>query len=153
MHFAKVKNNIVEQVIVAEQEFIDALPKEDGVSWLQTSFNTLQGKHYDPETKKEDDKTPLRGNYAGIGYVYDPTLDVFAPPQPYPSWTLDANGVWQPPHKNGLIGVVAPEQATDASFHEGVDNKWSLWDEDVYNLDNTKGWGKHEHDHEGHHPE
>ena len=66
MHFAKVKNNIVEQVIVAEQEFIDALPKEDGVSWLQTSYNTLQGKHYDPETKKEDDKTPLRGNYAGI---------------------------------------------------------------------------------------
>ena len=68
MHFAKVKNNIVEQVIVAEQEFIDTLPKEDGVSWLQTSFNTLQGKHYDPITKQEDDKPPLRGNYAGIGY-------------------------------------------------------------------------------------
>lgn len=153
MHFAKVKNNIVEQVIVAEQEFIDALPKEDGVSWLQTSFNTLQGKHYDPETKQEDDKPPLRGNYAGRGYVYDPTLDVFAPPQPYPSWKLDANGVWQPPHKNGLVGVVAPEQSADPSFHEGVDNNWSLWDEDAYNLDNTKGWGKHVHDHEGHHPE
>ena len=67
MHFAKVKNNIVEQVIVAEQEFIDTLPKEDGVSWLQTSFNTLQGKHYDPITKQEDDKPPLRGNYAGRG--------------------------------------------------------------------------------------
>lgn len=145
MHFAKVKNNIVETVIVAEQEFIDALPKEDGVSWIQTSYNTLQGKHYDPETGKEDDKTPLRGNYAGKGYVYNSTLDVFAPPQPYPSWTLDANGVWQPPHKNGLQGVVAPEQATDTSFHVGTDSKWSLWDEDAYNLDNTKGWGNHDH--------
>ena len=145
MHFAKVKNNIVEQVIVAEQEFIDTLPKEDGVSWLQTSFNTLQGKHYDPITKQEDDKPPLRGNYAGIGYVYDPTLDVFAPPQPYPSWKLDANGVWQPPHKIGLQGVVAPEQAADPSFHEGTDSKWSLWDEDAYNSDNTKGWGNHDH--------
>ena len=126
MHFAKVKNNVVEQVIVAEQEFIDALPKEDGVSWIQTSYNTFEGKHYDPETKQEDDKPPLRGNYAGRGYVYDPTLNVFAPPQPYPSWKLDANGVWQPPHKIN-------------------EDQRSVWDEDAYNLDNTKGWVLHDH--------
>ena len=53
MHFAKVKNNIVEKVIVAEQEFIDTLPDEAGVSWIQTSYNTSQGVHYDPETGKE----------------------------------------------------------------------------------------------------
>ena len=126
MHFAKVKNNVVEQVIVAEQEFIDALPKEDGVSWIQTSYNTFEGKHYDPETKQEDDKPPLRGNYAGRGYVYDPTLNVFALPQPYPSWKLDANGVWQPPHKIN-------------------EDQRSVWDEDAYNLDNTKGWVLHDH--------
>ena len=126
MHFAKVKNNVVEQVIVAEQEFIDALPKEDGVSWIQTSYNTFEGKHYDPETRQEDDKPPLRGNYAGRGYVYDPTLNVFAPPQPYPSWKLDANGVWQPPHKIN-------------------EDQRSVWDEDAYNLDNTKGWVLHDH--------
>ena len=137
MHFAKVKNNIVEQVIVAEQEFIDTLPKEDGVSWIQTSYNTLQGKHYDPDTGKEDDKPPLRGNYANEGYIYDPTLDVFGPPKPYPSWNLDSNGVWQPPHKIGLVGVVAPENA-DATCDK--QDQWSIWDEDAYNLDNTKGW-------------
>ena len=126
MHFAKVKNNVVEQVIVAEQEFIDALPKEDGVSWIQTSYNTFEGKHYDPETRQEDDKPPLRGNYAGKGYVYNPTLNVFALPQPYPSWKLDANGVWQPPHKIG-------------------EDQRSVWDEDAYNLDNTKGWVLHDH--------
>lgn len=145
MHFAKVKNNIVEIVIVAEQEFIDTLPNEDGVSWIQTSYNTMQGKHYDPETGEEDDKTPLRGNYAGEGYVYDSTLDVFAPPQPYSSWKLDANGVWQPPHKIGLVGVVAPENA-DATYDK--EDQWSMWDEDAYNLDNTKGWV-----HDAHTPE
>ena len=137
MHFAKVKNNIVEQVIVAEQEYIDSLSKEEGVSWIQTSYNTSQGKHYDPETGKEDDKPPLIGNFAGVGFIYDATLDVFAPPQPYPSWKLDANGVWQPPHKNGLVGVVAPENAE--TTHDKKD-ECSIWDEDAYNLDNTKGW-------------
>ena len=142
MHFAKVKNNIVERVIVAEQEFIDTLPDEAGVSWIQTSYNTSQGVHYDPETGKEDDKPPLRGNFAGEGFIYDPALDVFAPPKPYPSWTLNAKGVWQPPHKIGLVGVVAPENA-DAT-HDKKD-QWSVWDEDAYNLDNTKGWVPEDH--------
>ena len=123
MHFAKVKNNIVEQVIVAEQEYIDALSKEEGVSWIQTSYNTSQGKHYDPETGKEDDKPPLRANFAGVGFIYDATLDVFAPPQPYPSWKLDANGVWQPPHKNGLVGVVAPESAETTHDKKAEDDE------------------------------
>lgn len=135
MHFAKVKNNIVETVIVAEQEFIDTLPNEDGVSWIQTSYNTIEGKHYDPQTGKEDDKTPLRGNFAGEGYVYDPTLDIFAPPQPYPSWKLNANGIWKPPHKIGLVGVIDEEDE-----QIGQEVEWSIWDEDAYNLDNTKGW-------------
>ena len=137
MHFAKVKNNIVQQVIVAEQAFIDSLPKEEGVSWIQTSYNTMQGKHYDPETLLEDDKPPLRGNFAGEGFIYDPDKDIFAPPQPFPSWTLDSDGVWQPPHRNGLVGAVAPESAD--SFHDKQD-EWSMWDEDAYNVDNTKGW-------------
>lgn len=138
MHFAKVKNNIVEQVIVAEKEFIDTLPKEDGVSWIQTSYNTLQGKHYDPATGKEDDKPPLRGNYAVKGYIYDPTLDIFAPPQPYPSWKLNADGVWEPPHRNGLVGVVIPLE--DPKEFADDKEKWMAWDEDAYNADNTKGW-------------
>lgn len=142
MHFAKVKNNIVETVIVAEQEYIDSLSKEEGVSWIQTSYNTAQGKHYDPETGKEDDKPPLRGNYAGPGYVYDSTLDVFAPPQPFPSWKLNDKGVWQPPHKNGLVGVVAPENAETS---QDLKVEWSMWDENAYNLDNTKGWTAHIH--------
>jgi len=78
-HFAKVENNIVTQVIVAEQDFIDILP--DKSLWIQTSYNTSGGKH--PEGQ------PLRKNYAGIGHTYDRERDAFIPPQPYTSWQLN----------------------------------------------------------------
>ena len=88
-HFAKVNAmGVVESVIVAEQDFIDTLP--DKTSWVQTSYNTRGGQH--PENR------PLRKNYAGIGYTYDPARDAFIPPKPYPSWTLDEQTcLWNPP--------------------------------------------------------
>jgi hypothetical protein len=79
-HFARVTaQGIVEQVIVAEQDFIDTLP--DKTSWVQTSYNTRGGQH--PEGR------PLRKNYAGIGYTYDPIRDAFVPPKPFASWVLN----------------------------------------------------------------
>lgn len=88
-HFARVTaQGIVEQVIVAEQDFIDTLP--DRTSWVQTSYNTRGGQH--PEGR------PLRKNYAGIGYSYDSVRDAFIPPKPYPSWVLNENTcLWDAP--------------------------------------------------------
>ena len=88
-HFARVTaQGIVEQVIVAEQDFIDTLP--DKTSWVQTSYNTRGGQH--PEGR------PLRKNYAGIGYTYDRVLDAFIPPKPYASWTLNEDTcLWDAP--------------------------------------------------------
>jgi hypothetical protein len=88
-HFARVTaQGIVEQVIVAEQDFIDTLP--DKTSWVQTSYNTQGGQH--PEGR------PLRKNYAGIGYTYDRVLDAFIPPKPYASWTLNEDTcLWDAP--------------------------------------------------------
>lgn len=95
-HFAQVKNNIVQQVIVAEQDFIDSL--FDKEYWIQTSYNTRGGIHYDPETGEPSGKEALRGNYAGIGYIYDKENDVFYPPSPYPSWIISApDWIWQSP--------------------------------------------------------
>ena len=95
-HFAKVINNIVVEVIVAKQDYIDTLP--DNWAWVQTSYNTYGGKHYDPETGKVDKKPPLRKNYAGIGFKYDKKLDAFIPPQPYPSWKLNTDTcLWESP--------------------------------------------------------
>lgn len=81
-HFAKVRNGVVEQVIVAEQDFIDRLPSEQDVVWVQTSYNTHQGQH-----KKGGQ--PMRKNYAGIGYSYNAGLDAFIPPKPFSKWVLD----------------------------------------------------------------
>ena len=95
-HFAKIENGLVAQVIVAEQEFIDSLP--DDQIWIQTSYNTRLGKHYDPLTKQEDGGIALRKNYAGLGMIYDAGRDAFYQPQPWPSWTLDEDTCgWQPP--------------------------------------------------------
>ena len=88
-HFARVNaQGIVEQVIVAEQDFIDTLP--DRTSWVQTSYNTRGGQH--PEGR------PLRKNYAGIGYTYDYVRDAFISPKPYASWTLNEDTcLWDAP--------------------------------------------------------
>jgi hypothetical protein len=89
-HFAQIdQNNIVVQVIVAEQDFIDSGAIGDPAKWIQTSYNTRGGIHYGPDGQP-DGGPAVRGNYAGIGFVYDPANDVFYPPQPYPSWTISA---------------------------------------------------------------
>lgn len=90
-HFAKVNNSVVEQVIVAEPEFFDTFVDSSPGQWIQTSYNTRGGVHYDPATGEPsaDQSKALRKNYAGIGYSYDATRDAFIPPKPYPSWILD----------------------------------------------------------------
>lgn len=96
-HFAKVENGIVTQVIVAEQDFIDAGHVGDPASWVQTSYNTRGGIHYGPDGNP-DGGVALRGNYAGIGYVYDAVLDAFYPPSPFASWTLNTTTLtWEAP--------------------------------------------------------
>ena len=84
-HFAKVLDGKVTQVIVAEPEFFQTFVDSSPGEWVQTSYNTHGNQH--PEGR------PLRGNYAGIGYTYDKTNDVFYAPQPYASWILD-NTTW-----------------------------------------------------------
>ncbi len=39
----------------------------------------------------------MRGNYAGVGYTYDAEKDVFYAPQPFPSWKLSTNYLWESP--------------------------------------------------------
>ena len=92
-HFAKIENGVVTQVIVVdnkdcadaagvEKEYIGAAFCERlfGGTWKQTSYNGRIRKHY-----------------AGIGYTYREDIDAFVAPQPYASWTLDADANWQPP--------------------------------------------------------
>ena len=90
-HYAKVENTLVTQVIVAEAEFFDTFVDSSPGEWIQTSYNTHGGVHL-------LDGTPLRKNYAGIGFSYDITLDAFIPPKPYTSWILDEETcLWNAP--------------------------------------------------------
>ena len=81
-HFAKVVDGKVVKVIVAEQEFFNTFVDTSPGQWIQTSYNTYGNQH-------TQGGTPLRGNFAGIGYIYDYENDVFYPPQPLPSSVLN----------------------------------------------------------------
>lgn len=90
-HFAKVVNGKVEQVIVAEPEFFNTFVDSSPGTWIQTSYNTIGGQH-------TQGGTPLRGNYAGIGFTYDAQNDVFYAPAPYASWVLNQTSwTWEAP--------------------------------------------------------
>jgi len=90
-HFAKVLDGKVVQVIVAEPEFFNTFIDSSAGEWIQTSYNTYGGEH-------KLGGTPLRKNYAGVGYSYNRELDAFIPPKPFDSWTLDNNTcLWSAP--------------------------------------------------------
>jgi hypothetical protein len=90
-HYAKIENGLVTQVIVAEAEFFDTFIDLSPGEWLQTSYNTYAGEH-------TLGGTPLRKNYASIGFTYDATRDAFIPPKKFESWTLNETScLWEPP--------------------------------------------------------
>jgi hypothetical protein len=91
-HFAKINSdNIVEQVIVIEQEVLNTGYWGNPASWIQTSYNTHGGVH-------SLGGTPLRKNFAGIGYTYDSVRDAFIPPKPFASWILNEDTcLWEAP--------------------------------------------------------
>ena len=105
-HFARIdENNIVQEVLVVDnsqehrgQEF---LANELGLGgrWIQTSYNGN-----------------FRKQYAGIGYYYDETKDIFVSLQPYPSWTLDENNDWKAP----------VEQTNQSTYWDEETLSWKL---------------------------
>ena len=123
-HFAKIDNNIVTQVLVVSDN--DAPRGQDflandlglGGTWIQTSYNTRGNVH-------TLSGTPLRGNYAGIGYIYDIDNDVFYPSQPYPSWTIsvDTNWTWASPVPYPTDGKMYNWDETNTNWVEvsGID--------------------------------
>ena len=120
-HFAKVVNGVVEKVIVAEQSFIDNFIDNTPGEWIQTSYNTHGGIHYEPnsQTPREDQSGALRYNYAGEGYLYDAEADAFYEPQPFPSWTLNTSTyMWEAP-------VAYPTDGQKYSWNEET-QQWGL---------------------------
>jgi hypothetical protein len=111
-HFARVENTIVKEIVVISdsdapdpapvnseplgQAFIRDVLNLDG-TWIQTSYNRK-----------------FRGHYAGIGYTWDETNQVFYPQKPYPSWNLNANWDWEAP---------IPYPSDEKIYHWNEENK------------------------------
>ena len=127
-HFAKLgTGNIVERVEVVHNdiatteqagvEFLQNLYQDRSV-WKQTSYNTLAGEHL-------LGGTPIRKNYAGIGFKYDQIRDAFIPPKRYNSWTLNEDTCqWEAPIP---MPELTQEQIDNNNFYEWNEEN-QTWD-------------------------
>lgn len=112
-HFAKLdENNIVTFVTVGRNDDNELeLSIRTGDTYKQTSYNTKAGVHL-------LGGIPLRKNFAGIGYTYDPNRDAFIPPKPFESWLLNEDTCnWESP-------IPYPD-----------DGKRYVWNEEIKNWD------------------
>ncbi len=102
-HFAKINSdNIVTEVIVAEQDYINSGARGDQFLWVQTSYNGN-----------------FRKQFAAVGDTYDKVNDIFIRAKPYVGWTLDSLHDWQPP-------TPEPDDASESKFYRW-DNETTSW--------------------------
>tara|TARA_Y100000114_G_C11743548_1_gene320352 strand:- start:70 stop:444 length:375 start_codon:yes stop_codon:yes gene_type:complete len=120
-HYAKVTDGKVTRVIVAEAEFFKTFVDDSPGDWIQTSYNTRGGIHYQPNsnTPSSDQSKALRKNYAGLGWTYDSEKDAFYAPQPYASWTLNTTTyLWEAPTAKPTDGKPYKWDETSKSWVE-----------------------------------
>tara|TARA_R100000742_G_C4267588_1_gene85799 strand:- start:771 stop:1193 length:423 start_codon:yes stop_codon:yes gene_type:complete len=134
-HYALINDsNTVTNVIVGADETTTAPDGFDNwedfysdrydCSVKRTSVNTFSNEH-------TDGGTAFRGNYAGIGFIYDTTNDVFYETQPFASWSIsaDTNWIWKAPIEQPTI---TEEQGAAGAYYK--------WNEEAYQADNSEGW-------------
>jgi len=146
-HFAKISENkeVLQVLTLNNSDMLNSDGVEDELvgqqyleqhnnwpaqMWIQTSYNTYGGIH-------RESGTPFRGNYAGIGYTWDSTNNLFWPSKPHASWLKHHASVsWKSPIGDAPALTDAQTAENTAGTHV-----WSYcWDENAYQSDNTSGW-------------
>ena len=146
-HFAKISENneVLQVLVVDDKDLLNSNQQEDesvgqtylethnnwpAHLWIQTSYNTINNTHI-------NGKTPLRGNYAGIGYTWDENNQIFWPIKPYASWVKHiASASWKSP-----LGDAPALTEEQTSQNEANTHRWFyVWNETAYQADNTTGW-------------
>jgi len=148
-HFAKLGSNskVIQVLTLNNSDMLNADGVEDesvgqqylerhnnwpAQMWIQTSYNTAGGKH-----SSGDDSKALRGNYAGIGYIWDEDNNLFFGKKPYASWVLNTTDAqWHSP-----IGDQPALTAEQISQNEADTHRWDYsWNEDgqSWDLSDTK---------------
>ena len=120
-------NNVIQVLEVDESVCRDVF----GVRSEEIAVGSLK-KVYGSNTKWKETSLygSIRGVYAAIGYKYYPEVDLFAPLQPYPSWSLSTEtGRWE-----------SPIERPSPTEEEVSLRKSYQWDEEAYQADNTTGW-------------
>jgi hypothetical protein len=150
-HFAKLgANGKVIQVLTMDN---DKMLNADGVEdesigqqwlerhnnwpaqmWIQTSYNTVNNKYINQDGTEGDPSKAFRGNYAGIGYIWDEDNNIFWPKKPYASWVKDtATAMWKSP-----IGDAPALTAEQISQNDAGTHKWRyVWNEEGQSWDLT----------------
>jgi len=138
-HFAKIsENNIVLQVLTLDnkdmidengnpseligQKYLEKHNNWPANLWIQTSVNTFENKH-------RLNGIPFRGNYAGIGWLWDLENQIFLKPKPYTSWIKDIqNARWQSPI--GEVPQLTQEQISNKLYYDWNESNqtWELKD-------------------------
>ena len=129
-HYAFIKDNLVTEVIPGKDEtetapdgfanweeyYLTKRPDQDACK--RTSYNTNANEHL-------DGGTAFRGNYAGIGYTYDSSNDVFISPQTYPGWVLnETSWTWEAPTPMPEL----TEEQIAANLHYAWNEETQSWD-------------------------
>ena len=146
-HFAKLGANgkVIQVLTLDNKDMLNADGVEDesvgqqyleqhnnwpAQMWIQTSYNTQCNTH-------KNGGTPLRGNYAGIGYTWDEDDQIFWPKKPHASWVKhNESASWKSP-----IGDAPALTAEQTSQNTANTHRWHyVWNESAYQADNTTGW-------------
>jgi hypothetical protein len=108
------------------QQYLETHNNWPAQMWIQTSYNTKGNQH-------KTGGTAFRGNYAGIGYIWDEDNNIFWPPKPHASWTKNTStAAWNAPI---TYPTISDDEADPIVWYYNI-----YWDEDAYQADNTKGW-------------
>jgi hypothetical protein len=138
-HFAKIsEDNLVLNVLTLNnsdmvdengnpseligQQYLEKNNNWPAHLWIQTSINTFENKH-------RMNGTPFRGNYAGIGWTWNPSEQIFWRPKPYQSWVKDIqNARWQSPI--GDAPQLTEEQKNNKLYYDWNESNqvWELKD-------------------------
>ena len=144
-HFAKLGSNskVIQVLTLNNGDMLNADGKEDesvgqqylerhnnwpAQMWIQTSYNTRGGKHYDNKTGElSDESKALRGNYAGIGHIWDEDNNLFYGKKPHASWVLNTTTAsWHSPIGDAPA-LTDEEKAADSYYKWNEDGKsWDL---------------------------
>ena len=111
------------------QQYLERHNNWPAQMWIQTSYNTTQNTH-----SSGDNSKAFRGNYAGIGYIWDEDNNIFFPPKPYSSWVKNTTTArWDSP-----IGDAPALTAEQESQNEADTHMWSyVWNETNQSWDLT----------------